>query len=280
MGNNFQVFVIGAPHLRTSNVTPVLEAAKIPYEIIPATFLEIFPMEFNPARSLLLSKRRLGLGEIGCAQSHLNCYRKFLDSESYFALIFEDDAIIEFDNLPKIFLELSEFNELLRKKGMGNSILSFYTENAVGIRGILERSPFLKLKGFPSGAVAYAIGRNASLRLLETNANLDFVADWPRAKDLKFFLTKQKLVRHPETRSESLMHDRIIWRDPRQKFLVDTFKIFSLYAYFNNRNFFNNFAEYLRIMVFPMLQWQLGRIFGKQSPVWGKEVKLRFGFFH
>ena len=277
---SMKVFVIGNPQIRKSNITPVLDSAKIDYEIIPANFLVDFPKNFHPERSLLLAKRRLGLGEVGCALSHLQCYKTLLNSSSDYALIFEDDAIVHSNYFEMIHAELSAFEKLIQNPVNTKSILSFYTENAIGVVPLFSRTRFLRLKGFPSGAVAYAISRDASVELLKANMNLDFVADWPRVKNLKFYLTRRKWVNHPETRSESLMHDRIIWRDPRQKFFVDTVRIFSLYSYFKNRNFFIDFRQYLSLMIFPMVQWQVGRLIGKRSKVWGSGVKLRIGLFH
>lgn len=42
-------------------------------------------------KSLVVDTNYLSRGEIGCATSHLNIYRKMIESELSFALIFEDD---------------------------------------------------------------------------------------------------------------------------------------------------------------------------------------------
>jgi glycosyl transferase, family 25 len=57
--------------------------------------------DFDPAGYRRLHGRRRHPGEIGCYMSHLDCLRRFLDTDAEFALILEDDGRIS-DDLPSV----------------------------------------------------------------------------------------------------------------------------------------------------------------------------------
>jgi hypothetical protein len=96
-------FVIGDDKKRKIVVLPNLHKFGFKPKIIAPNFFDKWPVNFSRERSLALTRRSLSLGELGCAQSHLDCYKTFLDSNSHLTLIFEDDAFLSDQ-------KLNEFN--------------------------------------------------------------------------------------------------------------------------------------------------------------------------
>ncbi|CAN2213814.1 Glycosyl transferase, family 25 [Candidatus Nanopelagicaceae bacterium] len=261
------IFIIADPEKRSSKLLELLQERGVPHERIPPTFLHEYPPEFNPKRSHVLSKKALTLPEIGCAKSHLECYRAFLESENNYAVIFEDDADLIDSDLDALSDLTGKFLKFAKTIPYEKPIaLVYYTESANLIR---LNEDFYQVIGNASHAMAYLINRNAAKKILERNTNIDYVADWPRGTAIKFFFPVRQLFEHgsknglvksfiePERFSSAL--------DLKTK-LAQNLRIVTFAHYFSNFKNFNGIREYLKILWLPLIQWQLFRAISRLIP--------------
>lgn len=103
-------------------------------------------------------------GEIGCVQSHRECYKKLLESGEEFALIFEDDVIFFYP----------EKVELLIKEAAGKlkttvpHVISFSTHAVYYTKSVYQIDNFSFYRLWDAyGACAYLINKKAAERLLK-----------------------------------------------------------------------------------------------------------------
>ena len=90
-----------------------LDRLGVGYERIPGVVgLELESEEikraFSPVRSLIAMRRKMSLGQIGCALSHLSICRKMIDEGTSAALVLEDDCIIS-QSFPRQLAEVEKF---------------------------------------------------------------------------------------------------------------------------------------------------------------------------
>lgn len=189
------IFVITDENGRQINLANLLNSHKLKFRVSPAVYFKKPPDFYNARVSYLLSRRRLSLRELGCAQAHQNVYNTIIQEDIDLALILEEDSIIlDFDSLIK---SIEIINNSNFRNGNG-IIASFYSQNAELIRLQKTPSPWKRCHGFPSGAVAYLIDKKAAKVLISHNSNLNFAADWPPARVLTFFLNTETIVTHED----------------------------------------------------------------------------------
>lgn len=70
---------------------------------------------YNRFRSILVNGKPMALGEIGCALSHTMLYRKMVEENIPFALIFEDDVKLT-DRFPEMLAAAVKFLDVTRKQ--------------------------------------------------------------------------------------------------------------------------------------------------------------------
>ena len=169
---------------RFARISAQLERLRIPFE----RFAAIEGRDINPDATPYFSRaayeRRHGKQptpcEIGCYMSHMGALRRFLDSDAEFALILEDDAILD-DALPGVLTGLE------RLADQWNMALLY--GNHPGLPQSLERvDRHHELVGFlarETGAVAYAVDRKGAAAYLENlfPMSLPFDVDFDRAWD-------------------------------------------------------------------------------------------------
>jgi len=194
------IYVISALRGREKNLLQNLSAANMSYKVIPAVFFEDFPDYFNGWRSLLLSREKLTLPEIGAARAHLDVYSDLIQENHDCALILEDDAnITDLNLLVKTSLD---FQRLMFEKPY---LLLHYAHYAF-LKKVPEIIPnVFPVIRYPSGAICYLISRQAAIYLLERNSNLDFVADFAKDSRIQWYLNTSDIIRHDF--SESLVHE-------------------------------------------------------------------------
>jgi GR25 family glycosyltransferase involved in LPS biosynthesis len=185
------IFVITDEAGRQQALTNLLKAHELKFRIAKAVFFERPPSTYNPKRSYLLSRRRLSLRELGCAQAHQNVYETIIREDISLALILEEDA-----KVLDARLLLQSIKIILDSNCESGFIASYYSENAEISRNRTNQTPWRRCYGFPSGAVAYLIDKEAANILTSYNSNLDFAADWPPAKELSFFLKPDRIISH------------------------------------------------------------------------------------
>jgi GR25 family glycosyltransferase involved in LPS biosynthesis len=196
------IYVISALRGREKNLLQKLADANISYKIMPAVFFESFPDYFNGWRSLLLSREKLTLPEIGTARAHLDVYSDLIQENHDCALILEDDANITDLNL---LLQTSlDFQRLMLEKPY---LLLHYTKYALLNKNSEIIPNVFPVIRYPSSAVCYLISRQAAIYLLERNSNLDFLADFPKDSRIQWYLNTSEIIRHDS--NDSLLHE---WR--------------------------------------------------------------------
>ena len=128
-------------------------------------------MEINKAfckiRSFCAMMRKLRVGEIGCALSHLSVYRKMIDRQIQYALVLEDDVVLA-DN----FIDIVE-------KAVGALIID---KPMVILLSALSTSDTFKCAGLQKvkkawGADAYLITLPAAKSILHANYPIVIPAD-------------------------------------------------------------------------------------------------------
>ena len=256
LNDNTLVLVIEAPERRKSLMGAQLKSLEIEFTSVSGIFFDSFPDFFSRERSWAKSRRRLTLPELGCAASHLEAYRLFLDSESQFAVIFEDDAT--FENIGFFTDQLKNFEQFVESRSF---VISFYSKSATLRRNKLNGLRLFRVVKYPSHAVAYLITKEAARILLECNEKLDFVADWPKASGVDFFLTTDRMILHGSETSQSLIEDQrqLAVLSPRKR-LSEGLVLVSGIHYLKNKIYFENFKEYFTVIVIPVLLWRFTRL--------------------
>lgn len=279
----FQIYVIGDTHIRPSTIIEYLEKNNIPFEKISPTFYTTIPAHFDPVRSQVLSKKHLSLSEIGCANSHQLCYKRLLNSESDYALVLEDDAELVDSDFNSVTLLAKKFiAENSRKFESESRALLFYTESANLLEIKNSTNEFFVLRGNASHAMAYLLNGSAALELLNKNANLDYVADWPKGTNVNFYLTKKRLFNHgsKNAKVKSLIETgRMLSKLPSKDKFILNLKILILIEYVLYRKYFRNLADFIRILWWPLIGWQINRLCASSSEVWGDGVKIKKSHF-
>lgn len=86
---------------KKEKISSLCESLGLDYEIIKAVYgkelsnSEITMNTYPEKEQLKKFKRKLTLGEIGCAMSHRYCYQRIIDDKLKEAIILEDDAIFD-----------------------------------------------------------------------------------------------------------------------------------------------------------------------------------------
>jgi hypothetical protein len=201
---------------------------------VDAVYLSEPPPGFSSRRSTAFNARVLSLGELGCAQAHMNAYRRIVDGPDEWACVLEDDAVIHDSN---------EFAEILKSTPQlpateSGTLVSLYTGRAAVIPNA-QRPDLWTCLSEPTMAVAYCLDRRAAAALLEANADHSFGPDWPRGSGIRFFLTRrvpiaqemalrqassanEAQIKWRGESSQKLWQSRVVWLAQRSHMLVLT----------------------------------------------------------
>ena len=77
------------------------QLARLPYEVVrshgltPNEWSQYGLKGFSPIRSFIASRRKMRPGQIGCTYSHLWVYHQILERDLPYALVFEDDVVLD-----------------------------------------------------------------------------------------------------------------------------------------------------------------------------------------
>ena len=85
---------------RLEHMTKVLGDFGIEFERVPGVYAKAMSKEdlkrhFRPIRSFIAQRERIQIGMIGCCLSHIKAYRRMIEENLPYALIFEDDVVLE-----------------------------------------------------------------------------------------------------------------------------------------------------------------------------------------
>jgi len=261
-------FVIESPDRRASIIGNQLRNGRQLYNSVPGTFLTKFPDEFVAERSWIKCRRYLSLPEVGCAASHLECYRRFLESDEQIALIFEDDArVINMELLDEILQHIISLD--LSKR----ICVSFYTTFATLKRGLRSDGYLYSVVDVPNLTVCYVITREAAKALLEANSNFDYNADWPKNTKIDFYLSKAAVVITGDGPSLIAENRGSVNISRMQRFSI-MISIFCGLHYLNYKKSFGGLADYIGIMIKPTFMRTFYRFFSTSLEGFSQNVRI------
>ena len=143
----------------------ILQGIPITYEFFPAVYgkeIKNIDEVYDEKESLRILKRKLNMGEIGCALSHRLIYKKMIDENISQALILEDDVSLLPDFYP-VYRALSG-------KCIGNKVILLGTTVTKRMKKIWKEkltdthSMYLVLNNYP-GTYGYVIGLDAAKKI-------------------------------------------------------------------------------------------------------------------
>lgn len=129
---------------------------------------------YNETKAIHFSGKALTRGEVGCALSHLDIYKKMIDENIDKALILEDDIILE-----KKFLELIT---VLNKKKLHNDVILLGQSDDKAIikffgEKITDKYKLLQVVHSGYGTYAYMIDIEAAKKIIKFNTPIKRTAD-------------------------------------------------------------------------------------------------------
>ncbi|CAK0746951.1 glycosyl transferase, family 25 [Gammaproteobacteria bacterium] len=172
---------------RLSSITHQIERSlKKPFIRIGAVDGKNLPSKTYNKYTTLKSRSFCSKGMIGCALSHYKTLKKFLKTKSKYALILEDDCILDSDfqyNLSKALIELKETDpewKLLyggyygitdrKYEGIMKMFQYFGVLSSIkNKQGYIGNNTFVPL--IPVGSYCYVISRQGAKELLDTMKN-------------------------------------------------------------------------------------------------------------
>lgn len=152
---------------RRAKVLSRLTALGLTAEVFPAIDGYSLPLpdpHYDGRTRRLLHGKDMTPGEIGCARSHLAVYKELLRRGMPYALILEDDAILE-DTLPKALRCLEEASDtwdLVRFLGKAKDLKRMRRQSLLSDGLALTR-----IYGTPGGAYGYVLNRRAASHLAD-----------------------------------------------------------------------------------------------------------------
>jgi GR25 family glycosyltransferase involved in LPS biosynthesis len=262
--SKFQVlcFIIGNPKVRPLASFDDLRLLGLSPQLSSPKFLERHPPNFSAVSSRIKMRRQLVLAEIGCALAHLETYRILASLGNRWALILEDDAKLNLDSREQFLNALKHIDRLESEQPEGARVYSFFSRSALVFDDNCTEL-FREVVGFPSEAVAYVINQKAAAILLETNRNLDYVADWPRNTKIDFFLSSNEFFIHKsgEDKAFSLIdHARIKNAPTLVQKTIMAISTVSFYYYFKFKRQFSTIFDYSANLVWPIIKFRIARI--------------------
>ncbi len=172
---------------RRNFMTQQLEKLGIDFEFLDAFYgADYYNDEKYFARksSRRYEKRLMTPGEIGCALSHQAIYRKMIDENIPYALIFEDDAVISPDIL-KVLPELEKYIKPNQLITLAKCDL-IYNKNRIHLYdGYYLSKPYMIKYGSMAQTPGYIITKEAAEKILSINFPVYIPADsWGRYKKI------------------------------------------------------------------------------------------------
>lgn len=233
--------------------------------LVDAVMLQALPADFNKERSHAMIARTPTPGEVGCATSHREAWKRFLMSADEWTCVVEDDARVTDESGLQTILAAATSASLTSP-----TVVSLFSEGSV----LAERpGPYWARCRFePPGTVGYVINRAAAKALSAANQDGVYLADWPRSSGVTFHLATQHIIGHGDDSTESLIgtarfsHPRSTQLGPRLETatkILQRLALYSLAHYLRNRQHFNSPVHYCQIVLNHRVMWHLGRLAGR-----------------
>ena len=177
---------------RRQNVSETMGRLDVPFE-----FVDAFDASdgFDESVELTIERKKeycLSEYEYACALSHKKALQSFLEGKSEYALILEDDAILD-DKLVEL-IDTQSFSDF-RMLVLFHSYAFVYLKKSKALLSDVKAYP---LALSCNGAVAYTVDRDAASALINAYTPVKSVADWPmEIWKLDAYVAWPFVVRHP-----------------------------------------------------------------------------------
>ncbi|MEW5290179.1 glycosyltransferase family 25 protein [Erwinia papayae] len=217
-----QTFVINLKRheKRKVSISSQCEKYGLNYKIINAIDGNDLPEEILNSVTWEYYKCHLSKGEIGCALSHLHIYSSILASNLDYALILEDDAVLNEELIPN----LTTISTIISNKKAEIFLLSQADAVNRYIRKKTSPGKFYYRLSYGSGGHAYIINNIAARKIIECNLPVKFEADrWTDFREsigLKVWCCEKSIINTSASLHEksSLEAERNSNRDKRSAY--------------------------------------------------------------
>ena len=149
-----------------------LSKAKLDFERVTAVdCLELTADEmvrWYDEKAAIERERKLSAGEIACALSHMTCWKKIIDDNLPYAIVFEDDVVLT-EQANSVFdqIENLALNAMLSSKSVILFSHTKYYKKSNAICELNSTSTLYKSYGCPLWGYAYFITNHAAKALLD-----------------------------------------------------------------------------------------------------------------
>lgn len=151
-------------------------------------------------------KRALTYGEIGCSLSHLRIYKKMLEQDISWAIIFEDDISIKHQFYEVLLNNINKFNPndlyiLGTQEGLAcNDYVILSNKNSINLNGFIKFNKTIDSERYIYRTAAYLISKKVAENILIFTENKFCLADdWSCFKKYNLFneLYMSDFISHP-----------------------------------------------------------------------------------
>ena len=225
--SSFSVLIIARPNSQSAREAMNILCKDFEAEIVEATTpTDLSGVNFRGAKNVEILEMAISI-------SHHRARSKALRLANDWALILEEDAIINFNREHLELLIQSISNSIKDDKALVG--IHLFPEQ-FGILSGKSLSSFLHVLYLPDFAVGYMLNLNAiKYTVLNFNFNHIEIADWPKymRKKIKWFSPTRSLVLHPDLNLETTNSSTQVYRDIRASYSIlkklFNFRIFVLF---------------------------------------------------
>lgn len=159
---DFKILVVSLPKdtVRRERVCQMFEKANFDWEFIYADLDEVDSLNYDENTALIKHGRALGHGELGCYASHLKCWNYVVSNKLEYALVIEDDVLID---------ERFDFNALIDFIHFSKiDYLRLYSRNMSSnkLLGLLGHRRFYRFKNTCYGTQGYLLSKLGAQKFL------------------------------------------------------------------------------------------------------------------
>lgn len=187
---------------KKDHLTTLCEKYGLDYEVIPAVdgkkIGDLFKY-YSAKKSIENIRREMTAGEVGTALSHALVYKKIIENNLDFALVFEDD--VDFDAKLTTFLaktdELPDNWEVLLLGHHGAQAREIPTKTSLwGQNNLGKEFKIARPREIGYGAYGYLITRTGAARLSHRLNNIEKPLDWYTGDDreVNLFVLREPIV--------------------------------------------------------------------------------------
>ena len=177
--SNLKTYVVSlkTEKIRRAQIKKILDNLGIAFDFFDAINPNVdkkYLANYNKAQAIQNCGRELTTGELGCNLSHQMVYKDLVESKHDFALVLEDDALVNLDIVEVL-------NSILEEKVQWDVVLLGYSkinkkmyskinfQNPIGksILNIDNYSIGVVNRNYTSGTVGYLISNNAAKKIID-----------------------------------------------------------------------------------------------------------------